>query len=114
MRVLVFDPFHGAAGDMIVGALLDCGADKNRVMRAMQSVVAEPSIIEVKRAGIRAVKVTTHATPAHRTLAEVMDRLDSVKADVPPETLAMAKRVFERLNSCLRNRYMEPTFTSMK
>ncbi len=28
MRVLVFDPFHGAAGDMIVGALLDCGADK--------------------------------------------------------------------------------------
>jgi len=98
MRVLVFDPFHGAAGDMIIGALLDCGADKNRVMQAMQSVVAEPSIIEVKRAGIRALKVTTHATPAHRTLSEVKERLDNAKADVPAEALAMAKLVFERLN----------------
>jgi uncharacterized protein (TIGR00299 family) protein len=99
MRVLVFDPFHGAAGDMIVGALLDCGADKDRVIQVMQSLVAEPSIIEVKREGIRAVKVTTHASPAHRTLSEVLERLESVKAGIPAEALAMAKRVFERLNS---------------
>jgi uncharacterized protein (TIGR00299 family) protein len=98
MRVLVFDPFHGAAGDMIIGALLDCGADKNCVMQAMQSVVAEPAITEVNRAGIRAIKVNAHATPAHRTLSEVMKRLDSAKADVPPEAFAMAKRVFERIN----------------
>jgi uncharacterized protein (TIGR00299 family) protein len=98
MRVLVFDPFHGAAGDMIIGALLDCGADKNKVIQAMRSVVAEPSIIEVKRAGIRALKVTTHAPPAHRTLTDVMERLDSVKEEVPAEALVMAKRVFERIN----------------
>jgi len=98
MRVLVFDPFHGAAGDMIIGALLDCGADKDRVMQAMQSVVAEPSILEVKRAGIRAVKITTHATPAHRTLSEVIGRLERVKTDIPAEALAMAKRVFERIS----------------
>jgi len=98
MRVLVFDPFHGAAGDMIIGALLDCGADKNSVMRAMQSVVSEPAITEVTRAGIRAVTVNTHATPVHRTFSEVITRLDSVKAEVPAEALAMAKRVFERIN----------------
>jgi hypothetical protein len=98
MRVLVFDPFHGAAGDMIIGALLDCGADKNKVIQAMRSIVAEPSIIKVKRAGIRSVKVTTHATPAHRTLTEVMERLDSVKEEVPAEALVLAKRVFERIN----------------
>ena len=98
MRVLVFDPFHGAAGDMIIGALLDCGADKNCVMRAMQSVNAEPGITEVTRAGIRAMKVDTHATPTHRTLSDVMQRLDSAAADVPPEALAMAKRIFERIN----------------
>ena len=98
MRVLVFDPFHGAAGDMIIGALLDCGADKNCVMRAMQSVIAEPGITEVTRAGIRAVKVDTHATPAQRTLSEVMQRLDDAASDLPPEVLAMAKRVFERIN----------------
>jgi uncharacterized protein (TIGR00299 family) protein len=83
---------------MIIGALLGCGADKNSVIQAMQSIVAEPVISEVSRAGIRAVKVNTHATPAHRTFSEVMDRLDSAKADVPPEALATAKRVFERIN----------------
>jgi len=98
MRVLVFDPFHGAAGDMIIGALLDCGADKNCVMRAMQYVIAEPGITEVTRAGIRAVKVDTHATPTQRTLSEVMQRLDDAASDLPPEVLAMAKRVFERIN----------------
>ena len=98
MRVLVFDPFHGAAGDMIIGALLDCGADKNCVVRAMQSVIAEPGITEVTRTGIRAVKVNTHATPTQRTLSEVMQRLDDAASDLPPEVLAMAKRVFERIN----------------
>ena len=74
MRVLLVDPFHGAAGDMITGALLDCGADRDAVMRAMAAVVAEPSVTTVTRAGIRALKVDTRATPAHRTLAEVMER----------------------------------------
>jgi uncharacterized protein (TIGR00299 family) protein len=64
----------------------------------MQSVIAEPGISEVTRAGILAVKVDTHATPTHRTLSDVMQRLDGAAADVPPEALAMAKRVFERIN----------------
>jgi uncharacterized protein (TIGR00299 family) protein len=98
MRVLVFDPFHGAAGDMIIGALLDCGADKKCVIKAMQSVISEPGITEVTRAGIRAIKIDTHATPTHRTFSEVMQRLDVAVADVPPVALAMAKRVFKRVN----------------
>jgi hypothetical protein len=98
MRVLVFDPFHGAAGDMIIGALLDCGADKNCVMRAMLSVVAEPEITHVTRAGIRAVKVNTNAPPARRRLSEVMTRLEGAASEIPPEVLERAKRVFERIN----------------
>ena len=99
MRVLIFDPFHGAAGDMITGALLDCGADHPLVMRAMKAVVAEPGISTVTRAGIRAIKVDTHSTPAHRTLAEVFARLDGAAGDVPAPALAMARRVFERINA---------------
>ena len=98
MLVLVFDPFHGAAGDMIVGALLDCGADRESVLRAMQSVTAEPVITEVTRAGIHAVKVDTRAAPTHRTLADVMKRLDEAAVHIPPEALAMAKRIFMRIN----------------
>ena len=51
MRVLILDPFHGAAGDMVTGALLDCGADRTMVVRAMESAVAEPVITHVTRAG---------------------------------------------------------------
>jgi uncharacterized protein (TIGR00299 family) protein len=99
MRILIFDPFHGAAGDMITGALLDCGADHPTVMRAMQAVVAEPKISTVTRAGIRAVKVDTRATPAHRTLADVLARIDGAAGDVPAPALAMARRIFERINA---------------
>ncbi|MDP3563289.1 MAG: nickel pincer cofactor biosynthesis protein LarC, partial [Methanoregula sp.] len=98
MRILIFDPFHGAAGDMITGALLDCGADRQLVLRAMRSVVAEPKISTVTRAGIRAIKVDTLATPAHRTLADVLARLDGAAAEVPAPALAMARRVFERIH----------------
>jgi len=99
MRILIFDPFHGAAGDMITAALLDCGADHTLVMRAMKAVVAEPQISTVTRAGIRAVKVDTHATPAHRTLSDVLARLDGAAEEVPAPALAMARRVFERINA---------------
>jgi hypothetical protein len=64
----------------------------------MKSVTAEPAITEVTRAGIRAVKVSTHAASTHRTLSDVMNRLDAASADVPPVALAMAKRVFTRIN----------------
>ncbi len=99
MRLLIFDPFHGAAGDMITGALLDCGADRDAVMRAMAAVGAEPSITTVTRAGIRALKVDTKATPAHRTLDEVLERLDLAAPHMPAPALAMARRVFGRINT---------------
>ncbi len=99
MRVLIFDPFHGAAGDMITGALLDCGADREAVLQAMAAVGAEPSVSEVTRAGIRALKVDTKAPPAHRTLADVMERLNGAAPQVPAPALAMARRVFERIHA---------------
>ncbi|MFA6226792.1 MAG: nickel pincer cofactor biosynthesis protein LarC [Methanoregula sp.] len=99
MRILIFDPFHGAAGDMITAALLDCGADRLLVLRAMKTVVAEPGISSVTRAGIRAIKVDTHATQAHRTFPEVMQRIDTAAGEVPAPALTMARRVFERIRA---------------
>jgi uncharacterized protein (TIGR00299 family) protein len=95
MRFLVLDPFHGASGDMIIGALLGCGADEKQVARAMGSVVGEPVISTVTRCGITAIRVETKATPARRTLAEVLARCD--EADAPLEAKAMARRVFTRI-----------------
>jgi len=99
MRILVFDPFHGAAGDMVTGALLACGADQAIVTAAMRAVVAEPAVETVARAGIQAIKVHTHATPVHRTLADVEKILDAAAPQVPAGALAMARRVFARINA---------------
>ncbi|MDD1690867.1 MAG: nickel pincer cofactor biosynthesis protein LarC [Methanoregula sp.] len=99
MRLLILDPFHGAAGDMITAALLDCGADRETVVHAMKAVVAEPAISRVTRAGIQALKIDTKALPVHRTLSEVLGRLDEAAPNVPGPALAMARRVFERINA---------------
>lgn len=95
MRVLVFEPFRGAAGDMVCGALVQLGADRAAVSRAMTSVVGEPEIHDVVRAGIRAVKVDTCATAVQRSLHEVISCVRN--ADAPPEAIALACRVFERM-----------------
>jgi len=95
MRILILDPFHGAAGDMIIGALLDCGADRDLVVRAMESVTGAPKISTVTRCGVRAISVKTRATKTHRTLLEVLARCE--QADAPPEALAMAQRIFGRI-----------------
>ncbi|MFZ0006558.1 MAG: nickel pincer cofactor biosynthesis protein LarC [Methanoregula sp.] len=99
MRILVFDPFHGAAGDMITAALIACGADQERVITAMRAIVPDPTVEIVDRAGIRAVKVNTHATMEHRTFTEVEKRLDAAALQVPEDARAMARRVFLRLNA---------------
>lgn len=97
MRVLFFDPLHGAAGDMVTGALLDCGADQALVMQAMRSVVGEPTISIVDRAGIRAVHVVTHAGPAPRTLEQVLAIVRT--ADAPEEAIRMAEGVYRRIHA---------------
>jgi len=95
MRILLLDPFHGAAGDMTIGALLGLGADEAQVRAAMASVVADPAFSRVTRCGIAAVRVETRSGPAHRGLAEVIERVEA--ADASPATIERAKRVFQRI-----------------
>lgn len=96
MNILLFDPFNGAAGDMIIGSLLDLGADEGLVRAAMRSVVGEPTVERVDRSGIRAVRVEAHAPVHHRTLDEVLDRV--AESDAPAPAREMARRVFLRIH----------------
>ena len=95
MRHLIFDPFHGAAGDMITAALLDLGADRERVEDVMASVVGKPDIRVVGRQGIRAVSVDTRAEARERSLDQVLEKVRGAEAS--PEILDMATRVFHRI-----------------
>jgi len=96
MRILLVDPFHGAAGDMIVGALLALGADQAMVVEAMESVVGTPGIEWVDRGGIRALRVDVHAPVTPRTLAGVLERVDEASAPLAAKDLA--QQVFLRMH----------------
>ncbi|MGH7342308.1 MAG: LarC family nickel insertion protein, partial [Candidatus Rokuibacteriota bacterium] len=59
MTILYFDCFSGAAGDMILGALLDAGLPISELRRALGSLAIGPDAIwaeRVTRAGVSATK----------------------------------------------------------
>ena len=63
MKVLYFDCFAGAAGDMILGALLDAGLPFEELKRALGSLAVEGwevSVDRVIKTGITAAKFKVH------------------------------------------------------
>jgi uncharacterized protein (TIGR00299 family) protein len=59
VRILYFDCFSGAAGDMILGALIDAGVGLDEVRRALGSLAIAPDAVwtdRVVRAGISSTK----------------------------------------------------------
>ena len=69
-RILYFDCFNGASGDMVLGALLDAGLPLDELRRALGSLAldgAGVSATRVLRAGVSATKflVEEHAPNGH-------------------------------------------------
>ena len=59
MTSLIFDPFMGASGDMIIAALVDLGADPSRVRCAMESAASVAvGISRTSRNGVAATRVS--------------------------------------------------------
>jgi uncharacterized protein (TIGR00299 family) protein len=59
LKLLYFDCFSGASGDMILGALIDAGVSLDGVRRALGSLAVDPEMVwteRVTRAGISATK----------------------------------------------------------
>ncbi|SDO88163.1 hypothetical protein SAMN04515671_2222 [Nakamurella panacisegetis] len=99
MTHLWIDPSAGVAGDMLLGALLDAGADLTAVQGAIDSVVARSVRLRVEavtRAGQRATKAHVDVLvddPPHRTWRTVRGLLDGL----PGAVGVSAQAVFERL-----------------
>src|SRR5687767_9299663 len=82
MRVLYFDCFAGASGDMLVGALLDLGLDFEHLKEELTSLGLSGyriSADRVKRGGIAAtrfnVEVEEKDQPA-RHLRDIVEMID--------------------------------------
>ncbi len=66
MKALVFEPFSGASGDMVIGSLLDLGADESKIRDAISDFDLELAVKEVKKRGIVAKKVEFVSMNARR------------------------------------------------
>jgi hypothetical protein len=93
------DAFSGLAGDMLVGALADAGADREEISRVLNTLAPSATIEwdRVKRRGMAAEKfrVRVEEPQKHRHLSGILKMIDG--ADMPAEVKANASRVFQKL-----------------
>ena len=98
--VLWVDPSNGAAGDMLLGALLDAGASAPVVTAGLRALRVEPielQATEVRRHGFRATKADVDApeTATHRGLPDLLAIIGAAGLPAPVHDLAAA--AFTRL-----------------
>lgn len=94
------DAGAGAAGDMLLGALIGAGVPIEVLQTAVDAVSPEPvtlSIEQVQRGGVAATRCEVQVTESttHRTWADVRRLLEA--ADLPPALAERSYTVFERL-----------------
>jgi pyridinium-3,5-bisthiocarboxylic acid mononucleotide nickel chelatase len=93
------DAFSGIAGDMLVGALADAGADQDVIAAAVHSLNAGATVSfeKVKRAGIAATKyrVAVEEAHGHRHLSHILNLIE--KGSLSRRAGDTAKAVFHKL-----------------
>jgi uncharacterized protein (TIGR00299 family) protein len=99
-RICYFDAFSGVSGDMLVGALADAGAPRERIVETLDSfgLEASYSFESVKRAGIADTKfhVVTREAKKHRHLPPILRMIDGA-AGLSDRAKEMASATFRRL-----------------
>jgi len=98
--IAYFDCFSGISGDMVLGALVDAGADLRAVeaeLRKLGLCDWTISAEEVMRGAISAthVKVATTEGHHHRGLRIILERIE--RANLAPRAAERARRIFTRL-----------------
>ena len=99
-RILYLDCIAGAAGDMLLAALLDAGADLDYVRHGVRGLGVDGLELELRRVerhGIAAARLEVRHPREHssRTWADVRELID--RAQLPPGAAARALEAFRRL-----------------
>ena len=96
-NVLYIDCVGGVAGDMLLGALIDAGADADAVRAALPVDGVALELTRVERGGVSATKADIRCDEqhAHRTWPMVRTIIDS--AEMTPRARKRAHRAFELL-----------------
>jgi uncharacterized protein (TIGR00299 family) protein len=100
MNYVYFDAFAGCSGDMILGALLDLGADQSRFLSSLAELglPVEISVQETRRSALRGLKVDVKVKQKHQAHRKWKD-IEDILAQAPfSETVkARALKIFHRL-----------------
>ncbi len=91
MKILYFDCFAGAAGDMILGALLDAGLPFDELKRALGSLAVdgwEVSVDRVIKTGVTATKFRVHEHQHHLHHAHEHHSLKDIEAAIGRSALS--------------------------
>ncbi|HEX4209979.1 MAG TPA: nickel pincer cofactor biosynthesis protein LarC [Candidatus Binataceae bacterium] len=100
MSTAYFDAFSGLSGDMVAGALIDCGADFGELERAAASLGMGGYRLAIRRkdlSGIAATKfeVEVFERQPERHFAEIRQMIE--RAELAPRVSATAVAIFEAL-----------------
>jgi pyridinium-3,5-bisthiocarboxylic acid mononucleotide nickel chelatase len=111
LRHAYFDCFSGISGDMVLGALVDAGADLRAIEAELRKLGLEAwsiSATKVKRGEIFAthVKVETSEGHHHRGLSIILQRIENAK--LAPRAGARATKIFTRLAEAEAKVHQQP------
>jgi uncharacterized protein (TIGR00299 family) protein len=98
--IAYFDCFSGIAGDMILGALIDCGVDSKYLKEELEKLELSGYTIEVKKVKKNNITATDvyidiDETQQHRNLSDINNILDNSKLD--EKIVTQSKAIFQRL-----------------
>lgn len=105
MKILYFDCFSGISGDMVIGALIDAGADPAYLTSALKKLQIEDeyelSFQKVVKNGISSTKFDVilkeaeHHHHSHRSYKHIVEMIKS--AQFPEKAESFALRIFEKI-----------------
>jgi uncharacterized protein (TIGR00299 family) protein len=110
-RHAYFDCFSGISGDMVLGALVDAGADLHAIEADLRKLGLDGwkiSATKVKRGEIFAtqVKVETSESHHHRGLSIILQRIEN--AGLVPRAATRATQIFTRLAEAEAKVHQQP------
>jgi len=116
MKALVFEPFSGASGDMILGSLLDLGVKESKIADAISVFNLEMEVKEVEKRGIAAKKVEFITNNKSKKYAErainVRSYTDIVRtierSGLNEELIHNSLSIFERIANAEANVHGDP------